>query len=696
MNLSMKRVNPLLLFLLLLPTSALWAQGFQCPEELWPAKKPQGNLWGYVNFSEEWVIEPYFERAEPFSGQLAIVYKQGGWGVIDCGGNVKVSYKYDEIQSFAGGAAWARKGAKWGLIGGKGNELLPPEYDEVEAVGPYSPATWVRKGEVWGLFHKQTGKWLLTMGYTTKKVLGPATSIAGKDGLFGLVENETGAFLLPMTMVSVAKPAPKVISFQVKEGGPFGLASDGGKLISAPQFEEVSFLGGRVLRVKKAGKYGLLTLDGTELVPAKYGLLEPDAGFLRAELEGKMGFINPNGEPYVPFRYDTLYPSAFGRSVARVEDNSWCLVQLSSGLCLGEKYSDMFYAEGAPYFVAGGYNDRNLLNVDGDEVLSGQHAIEIGDPYTHIRVMDLKQGWGYFNVKTGKFAFEKRFLEAGGFAQSGYAVVEPLEGGGYGVIDKGGNTVVPFRFDSVRAFSFQDKPYFETWKAGRSGMYDAGGKEVLPAAHVWIAPDGDHFLFKRESNEHGFTQYGFTTPTGAQVGGLYTFLANPLETDHADHGWPRVSYNGKMWGVIDAKGREVVPFKYQAAKSLGGGYYAVKKGKSWVLMNGKGSDLGLKSDDFGGVGEGFIVFQDDGKWGFMNTKGEVKFKPEYDFAHPFEDYMAPVKKGDKWGVLDRSGKIVVPFGYSDYRQVGEARLLLKDGNWYQLQRDGVTAVVVPF
>ncbi len=58
----------------------------------------QDGYWGYINASGETIIGHYFENAESFVGECAIVGSSGNWGAIDRAGNYVVQPEYYEVQ----------------------------------------------------------------------------------------------------------------------------------------------------------------------------------------------------------------------------------------------------------------------------------------------------------------------------------------------------------------------------------------------------------------------------------------------------------------------------------------------------------------------------------------------------------------------------------------------------------------------
>ena len=68
-------------------------------------------------------------------------------------------------------------------------------------------------------------------------------------------------------------------------------------------------------------------------------------------------------------------------------------------------------------------------------------------------------------------------------------------------------------------------------------------------------------------------------------------------------------------------------------------------------------------EDVGEYAEGLAGMKKNGKWGFMDVKGEEAIPCNYDEVHPFSEGRAAVAQNGKWGYIDRQGKSIVPCTY---------------------------------
>jgi hypothetical protein len=66
-----------------------------------------------------------------------------------------------------------------------------------------------------------------------------------------------------------------------------------------------------------------------------------------------------------------------------------------------------------------------------------------------------------------------------------------------------------------------------------------------------------------------------------------------------------------------------------------------------------------------GDGDYFAKIKKGGKYGFINQKGEIIIKSQYDDANDFSDGLAAVKQGELWGAIDKSNTMVIKPQFSE-------------------------------
>lgn len=82
-------------------------------------------LKGYVNLFSKLIIPYMYEKALPFSENLAAVRYEGNWGFINEKNQEVIPFEYEYARSFKEGMAPVKKDGKWGYIDKLGNVKVP-------------------------------------------------------------------------------------------------------------------------------------------------------------------------------------------------------------------------------------------------------------------------------------------------------------------------------------------------------------------------------------------------------------------------------------------------------------------------------------------------------------------------------------------------------------------------------------------
>lgn len=122
---------------------------------------------------------------------------------------------------------------------------------------------------------------------------------------------------------------------------------------------------------------------------------------------------------------------------------------------------------------------------------------------------------------------------------------------------------------------------------------------------------------------------------------------------------------GGKWGLLTANGTDwLIPPQYDAViqDELGRCYAQnavfVKQGGEVRLIVG-GEDTGYRCEDAKPFSDGWAAVKQGGKWGFIDTAGNIMIDCKFDDALSFGQHLAAVKTGDFWGYISLRGEIVI-------------------------------------
>jgi hypothetical protein len=287
--------------------------------------------------------------------------------------------------------------------------------------------------------------------------------------------------------------------------------------------------------------------------------------------------------------------------------------------------------------------------------------------------------------------------------------------GKYGFIDDKGNTVIQLTYDKASPFS-EGLAYFAA--GDRYGFIDKNGNVafLLNCDSVSSFQEGLAYFY-----DGG--KYGYIDEAGKVV-----IKARYDDAGYFQDGLAKVRVGLKL-GVIDRNGTELVPADYDDISFDSGFIIAESGGKygcfdkvgnlifkpvydSITMLPGKNSAVVYLEDqpeiiDFQGnievadkydsiiyydseYGDAMIEVSINDKYGFLDMSdfSEV-VSPVNDWLSLFKNGRAVVGNGNKYGVIDKTGNIVVPLNY-DYAELFDNGTLAlnQDGEFVLADADG--------
>ena len=200
-----------------------------------------------------------------------------------------------------------------------------------------------------------------------------------------------------------------------------------------------------------------------------------------------------------------------------------------------------------------------------------------------------------------------------------------------------GSVVVMQEDGSIIAVNLKNRMVAKTdLRAAKIGNYSQGFVSLQLPSGKWILADSN-----LATNNAEFIDIGICANS-----------ALALNTD------------GK-WGVVSLDSKIILPYEFDGIvmDELGrcagqNAIFAKKDGVTCLYVDGKPLDAAYEdARPFNDAG--WAAVKKNGKWGFIDIKGQWMIEPRYDDALSFSGYFAAVKQGELWGYLATNGKMVI-------------------------------------
>lgn len=380
-------------------------------------------------------------------------------------------------------------------------------------------------------------------------------------------------------------------------------------------------------------------------------------GFIWVAQDNRIGFLDMDGHVAVPLVYedaDALFKNrdercGFSDGVACVCKNGmYGAVDAQNVACVPFAFAHPFWFHDG---LAAVYNGEAYGYIDKQGALALPYCYEYAGGFGEGLALVKQDGvWQGIN-KQGEVLFA-----CDGLALDG---VEPFVDG-YARVYRDG---VDRYKDPVKWF----------------GLMDRTGQLVIPVEYDTILADDEQIYHVRIDRREGF--YNFAA--GVEVPCVYEDIGK------FRNGIAVVEKAG--YGLMNSAGGIVLPLDYAGVIVFPDGRIAVWNREP--LKWGFWEDGKLTGPYFSYMdwveGENIASVKGDGKWGYVDSRGEVLVPLEYDDLGVNEGNGFAAKKDGRWGFVDQTGRVLTPLLFNQVLRYSEdGALVCRNEEFFVADRKG--------
>lgn len=229
----------------------------------------------------------------------------------------------------------------------------------------------------------------------------------------------------------------------------------------------------------------------------------------------------------------------------------------------------------------------------------------------------------------------------------------------YGLINRQGQELVPTIYEDV---IYPTDSMIRVMQHGLYGYLRADGSKAVAPQYRAASGFSEGLAVVTVASDSGRLVYTFVDHDGHQVFDATYDYAYPFQNGYA------VVKRDERYGIIDRRGSVVVPIRHESVTGVDpNGLFAVfdPAVQKFAMFNTRGRQITpYLYDAISGYGDGYYLFQRDGRYGYFNVHGHERFGL-YESANAFVDGLAMVARDGRYGIIDTRGREVLPIAYDN-------------------------------
>ncbi|TDQ25483.1 WG repeat-containing protein [Tenacibaculum caenipelagi] len=369
--------------------------------------------------------------------------------------------------------------------------------------------------------------------------------------------------------------------------------------------------------------------------------------YLISKLKGKYGILDINGNEILSNNYEYLEFSSVATLFKFKENNKFGLIDLKGQKIINPKYNEIIVTHKGKILIIQKNGNYGMISSKGDKITDFKYKSIIN--YFNSDLFAFKNSdnkYGYLDKK-GKEVIKANFDFANQFINDFAVIIKDRK---KGIINKKGEIIIdpiyndihlysPFTFTDVTESSFtfldSEESFFYTEKDGKYGLLDNQLKTILQPTYDKIGAFTEGVALVSNNNKYGFIdkkgkivipiiydkasyfseglapvnkdrKWGFINKNNetiidfkfsGHVNPFYEGLARYCE--YCQKCYSDQYYSVKNCGFINKKGEIIIKPIYKSAKNFKNGISIVDNSKNLLLINKKNKSFNLKENDTG-------------------------------------------------------------------------------------------------
>lgn len=528
---------------------------------IWPySPQPMNFFNGYYKVYDFSTADTNKKQDSYFAGDYS-PYANCKVGLIDSFGNIKIPLQYEALWPVSNNLLVQLHG-KWGVIDKEQNEIVPIEYD-----------TYIWESQELISFAKD-GK--IKKHYRIDK------SSVQNIGDYDEIINPEYIHQYPLTMV--------------KKDGYIGFIDSSYTEVVAPIYEVCeSFYASdlKLVRVFRNGQWGYINKMGKEVIPCRYEDSENFGrdGYALVQFKGERFCIDTLGNPVQDCNHAVPWRISDGYIVKR--GYFYGLVNNQGIVVLPVIYDHIYKMTNENFYRINRNKLNGIVNDEGVVLLDCEYE-EIGQFWKDKNISVIRLDNMYGIIDSNFHIIIPCEYELIQFDLSGNLIFK--KNGLFGLMDLYENILIPAIYQQFNGFrqlmyTKDPNPYSLVLRDSLYGYINQKGKEIIPCKYKHLGYEiHNNRVFYQENGKYGFLDTSakvvvaplydrvfdyIIDVTAVQIGNKWALIdmnGKRITEFNYDmivgHTWYDQQYvvvyqNGKC-GVIDKKGKLVLPIEYEA------------------------------------------------------------------------------------------------------------------------------------